>query len=129
MKAITHSQKDVMLQYFEVLEIQLRRALKEAAATGAPTTGPAFVERVAARVHDRVTAIAAQTPGASAPSLQQIRKNLDTVLDPTFFRDAKGDPIKAVRSLLQQLRYQREYTPPKGGMWRPAKPARGRKAR
>lgn len=129
MKAITHAQKALMLQYFEVLEIQLRRALKQAAASGAPTIGPAFVERVTARVHDRITAIAAQTPGASAPSLQQIRKNLETVLDPTFFPDAKDDPIKAVRSLLQQLRYQREYTPPQGGMWKPARPARRRKAR
>jgi len=106
-----------MLQYFEVVETQLRRALKEA-GSGTPLGAP-FVEIVAARVRDRISAIAAQMPEAAAPSLQQIRKNLEAVLDPAFFGDARGDPIKAVRSLQQELRYQREYTPPKGGTWKP----------
>jgi len=124
LKAITHAQKEMMLQYFEVVETQLRRALKEAAAAGTPTRDPSFIEVITVRVQERIADIAAQIPGASTPSFQQIRKNLETVLDPAFFGNAKGDPIKAVRSLQQQLRCQPEYTPPKGGMWKRAKQVR-----
>ena len=118
-----------MLQYFEVLETQLRRALKESAASGVSTSDASFVDLVARRVQDHVTGIAAQIPESAAPSLQQIRKNLERVLDPRFFDDGSSDPIKAVRSLLQELRYQREFTPPKGGMWKPASQLRRNKAR
>lgn len=124
MKTITHAQKEMMLKYFEVVETQLRRALKEAAAAGTPTTDPSFIKVVTVRVREHIADIAAQIPGASTPSFQQIRKNLEAVLDPAFFGNAKGDPIKAVRSLVQELRSQPEYTPPKGGMWRPARQVR-----
>ncbi|MSQ71813.1 MAG: hypothetical protein EXR27_11080 [Betaproteobacteria bacterium] len=142
MKTITHAQKEMMLQYFEVVETQLRRALKDAAVEGTPTTDDTFIRIVAARVQERIADIATRIPGSSAPSLQQIRKNLEMVLDPVFFGEAKddgtkrgdaigenamGDPIKAVRSLLLQLRQQREYTPPEGGTWKPdARARRGR---
>lgn len=115
-----------MLQYFGVVETELRRALEEAQATGTPTMDPSFIQIVAARVQQRIAPIAAEIPGASTPSLQQIRKNLETVLDPAFFGDKKGDPIEAVHSLLQQLRRQPEFTPPKGGMWKPARRSKGR---
>ena len=81
------------------------------------------------RLQVRIAEIVADIPEATAPSLQQIRKNLETVLDPAFFGDKKGDPIKAVHSLLQQLRSQPEFTPPKGGMWKPARQARRSKLR
>ena len=114
-----------MLQYFEVLELQLERALKEAPSqTGGSPRDAAFVELVAGRVRERVKGIAGQIPDSSVPSLHQIRKNLEAVLDPVFLDEAKGDPIKAVRLLRQQLRYQPEYTRPQGGAWKQGPPRR-----
>ena len=116
MKTITHAQKKLMIKYFEVLEDELGRALEK--IVGDVQTGDtSLIETVSAHVQEQVAGIAAQTPDASAPSMQQIRKNLEMVLDPTFFGGRKGDPIKAVRALKQALREQLEYTKPKGGVW------------
>jgi hypothetical protein len=117
LKSITHAQKELMLRYFEVLEAQLRAALKEGKLAGTPPAEPAFIEALAARVHGSVAEIAGGIPDASAPSLQQVRKNLQNVLNPDSPGDARHDPIKALRSLLQQLRNQPEFTAPKGGVW------------
>ena len=125
MKAITHARKAMILEYFEVLESELGRALNEDAAAGTAT----FIETVATRVQGRMVNVAAQMPEASAPSFQQIRKTLENVLDPDFSGDSHGDPIKAVRSLKQQLRGHPEYTAPKGGTWKRATRAHQRKAR
>lgn len=125
MKPITHAQKALMLQYFEVLEVQLRRAIKE--ASGGPIGDKAFVEALAARVRERVAGIATQIPDSAVPSLQQIRKNLEAVLDPVFLEEAKGDPIEAVRVLARQLRHQPEYTRPQGGVWKHAPPRKKRR--
>jgi hypothetical protein len=116
MKTITHAQKKLMIKYFEVLEDELGRALESIAADVQSGETP-LIETVSAHVHEQAVAIAARIPDASAPSMQQIRKNLEAVLDPTFFGASKGDPIKAVRALKQALREQPEYTKPKGGVW------------
>jgi hypothetical protein len=123
LKPITHAQKEMMLRYFEVVETELRAALEGSPAAGAPATDPSFIDAVAARVHGRIAPIATRIPESSAPSIQQIRKNLEAVLDPAFFGGAESDPIKAVRSLLHDLGCQPEYTPPKGGRWNRSKPA------
>jgi len=115
MKPITHAQKELMLEYFELLEKELSRALNEKARE---IQGPAFADELAARVHERVARVAERVEGAAAPSLQQVRKNLEAVLDPAFFgegaRDA--DPLRALGVLRQQLRHQTVYTKPE---WSP----------
>src|SRR5687768_13154670 len=116
MKTITHAQKKLMMKYFQVLEDELERALEEVDGT-VQAGNTTLIETVSGHVHDQAIAIAALIPDASAPSMQQIRKNLETVLDPTFFGDKKGDPIRAVRALKQALSEQLEYTRPKGGAW------------
>ena len=117
MKPITHAHRELMLEYFEVLENQLRRALGDGNAEYA--NDAAFVDGVAARVHERMAGIAARLPDADVPSLQQIRKNLEAVLDPAFFGGSAGDPLKAVEVLRRQLGHQKVYTPPEGGKWTP----------
>lgn len=114
-----------MLEYFRILETQLRQALQRAAAAGEPTRDPAFIEPLAKDLERRVAAMAARVPEATPPTLQQIRKTLESVLDPAFFEGEGGDPLKAVSVLQQQLRYQKVYTPPEGGPWRrPGEPRR-----
>lgn len=105
-----------MIKYFEVLENELGRALENCAGD-VQAGNTSLIETVSAHVHEQAVGIAAQIPDASAPSIQQIRKNLEMVLDPTFFDGKKGDPIRAVRALKQALREQLEYTRPKGGVW------------
>ncbi len=116
MKTITHAQKKLMIKYFEVLENELGHALEKGAGD-VQTDNASLIETVSAHVHEQAVGIAAQIPDASAPSMQQIRKNLETVLDPTFFAGRKGDPIRAVRALKKALLEQLEYTRPKGGVW------------
>lgn len=111
MKPIPHAQKKLMLKYFEVLGEELSRALEE------PTAETSFIETVSVRVYEQVVAIAAGIPDVSAPSMQQIRKNLEAVLDPSFFGGKNSDPIRAVQTLKQELREQPEYTRPKSGVW------------
>ena len=125
MKPITHARKAMLLEYFNVLETQLAFSLKEAAAAGEAVTGEAFITAVATQVQERM----AQTPESSGPSFQQICKNLENVLDPGFAPEAQGDPLRAVRLLRQQLVEQAEFTPPPGGLWKPAKWATRRKDR
>lgn len=122
MKTITHAQKKLMLKYFDVLDDELRRALEE------PLAGADLIESVSTTVYEQVVAIAARIPEASAPSMQQIRKNLEAVLDPTFFGRPKGDPISAVHALKQELRDQLEYTKPKDGVWNASQRSSRKKA-
>jgi hypothetical protein len=119
----------MMLEYFEILEAQLKFALKEAAAAGMPSTNPAFIELVAKRVLARIKDVAAGIPEASPPSLRQICKNLENVLDPAAGGEANSDPIKAIHALRDELRRQPEYTAPQGGNWQPASRLHRRKAR
>jgi len=116
MKTITHAQKKFMIKYFEVLGNELGRAL-EACAGDVQTGNASLIDTVSAHVQEQAVGIAAQIPDASAPSMQQVRKNLETVLDPTFFGGKKGDPIRAVRALKKALLEQLEYTRPKSGAW------------
>ena len=118
-----------MLRYFHVLETQLRTALEAAAEAGAPTMDPSFIDAVAGRVHQRIVNIAAGIPECAAPSVHQIRKNLEAVMDPAFLGGAEADPIKAIRALLQDLKRQPEYTAPKGGKWNRSRPGPGSKPR
>jgi hypothetical protein len=124
MKPITHAQKELMLEYFELLEKELSRELAGKAAAGAVP-----IEALAARVHERVARVAERVPGAEPPSLQQVRKNLEAVLDPAFFGEAAGeaDPLRALGVLRQQLRHHKVYTPPE---WSPRNKKKGtRRAR
>lgn len=118
MKPITHARKTMLLNYFDVLETQLRFALKEAAARG-EATDEAFIGLVAMQVQERLTDD--EAGGASGPTFKQISKTLENVLDADFMPEAKGDPVKAVRLLKQQLKGQTEFTPPPGGIWQAAK--------
>lgn len=118
MKPITHARKTMLLNYFDVLETQLRFALKEAAASG-EAKDEAFISLVAMQVQERLTDD--ETGGASGPTFKQICKTLENVLDADFMPEAKGDPVKAVRLLKQQLKGQTEFTPPPGGIWQAAK--------
>ena len=129
MKPVTHARKRMMLEYFAILETQLRLAFEEAAAAGTASTDPAFIELVSGRVLTRIRDVAAAIPEASPPSLRQIRKNLENVLDPALRGEAKHDPVKAIHALREELRQQPEYTPPKGGAWQPASQLHRRKAR
>ena len=126
MKPVTHAQKALMLQYFKVLEDELRLALKETPAAGELAGDASAIDTLAERVRDSALAIAARVEGSSAPSLQQVRKNLQAVFDPVFAGGAEPDPIKAVRALAQELREQPEYTKPVEGVWKPG-PPRSRK--
>jgi hypothetical protein len=118
LKPITHARKTMLLNYFDVLETQLRFALKDAAARG-EAKDEAFVSLVAMQVQERL--VDDEAGGASGPTFKQICKTLENVLDADFMPDAKGDPVKAVRLLKQQLKGQTEFTPPPGGIWRAAK--------
>lgn len=118
MKPITHARKTMLLNYFDVLETQLRFALKDAAARG-EATDEAFISLVTMQVQERLTDD--EAGGASGPTFKQISKTLENVLDPDFMPEAKGDPVKAVRLLKQQLKGQTEFTPPPGGIWQAAK--------
>jgi hypothetical protein len=129
LKPITHARKRMMLEYFGILESQLRLALKEAAAAAKPTTNPAFIELVAGRVFTRMKDVAAGIPEAAPPSLRQISKNLENVLDAAAGREANSDPMKAIHALREELRRQPEYTPREGGTWQPASQVHRRKAR
>lgn len=120
MKPITHAQKKLMLKYFDVLDDELRRALEESIGDAS------LIETVSVQVHEQVVAIAAGIPEASVPSMQQIRKNLEAVLDPAFFGE-KSDPIRAVQALKQELREQPVYTRPKDGVWDQDRPSRRNK--
>ena len=108
----------MLLNYFDVLETQLRFALKDAAASG-EAKDEAFIGLVAVQVQERLTDD--EAGGASGPTFKQICKTLENVLDADFMPDAKGDPVKAVRLLKQQLKGQTEFTPPPGGIWQAAK--------
>ena len=81
-------------------------------------------DAVAARVQERLAPGA--TRDAAPPSLPQVRKHLQNVLDPAFLPEAKGDPLRAVRLLREQLRGEAEFTPPPGGMWRRGRGSRRR---
>lgn len=115
-----------MLEYFNVLETALRAALRAADAAGGPTRGAAIVEPLVKDLERRVAAMAARVPEAAPPTLQQIRKTLESVLDPAFFEGEGGNPLKAVATLRDQLRYQKAWTPPEGGAWRPGGAGRRR---
>lgn len=119
MKPITHARKALLLEYFEVLETQLRFALRDAAAAGTAASSPEFIDNLVDQVQQRL----AQSPDAAGPSHQQIRKTLENVLDPQFTPEANGDPVKAVHILRNQLLEQAAYTPPPEGRWRPSKVA------
>ncbi len=118
MKPITHARKTMLLNYFDVLETQLRFALKDAAVSG-EAKDEAFISLVAMQVQERLTDD--ETGGASGPTFKQICKTLENVLDADFMLDAQGDPVKAVRLLKQQLKGQTEFTPPADGIWKAAK--------
>jgi hypothetical protein len=118
LKPITHARKTMLLNYFDVLETQLRFALNDAAARG-EATDEAFISLVAMQVQERLTDD--EAGGASGPTFKQISKTLENVLDADFMPEAKGDPVKAVRLLKQQLKGQTEFTPPPGGIWQAAK--------
>ena len=128
MKPITHARKEMMAAYFEVLEIQLRRGLKDAAVQGTSVADPATIKAMAQRVQERMSAVMAEMPDATAPSLPQICKNLENVLTPPSDGE-KFDPILALRTLREELRFQPAYTKPKGGNWQPASQLHRRKAR
>jgi hypothetical protein len=107
-KPITHAQKELMLEYFALLERELRRVVNRNAGGAIDS---ASVEELEARIAARLAALAARVPGASAPSRQQIRKNLEAVLDPAFFGQGEpSDPLRAVRALREQLGWQKAYT-------------------
>lgn len=116
MKPITHARKATLLQYFDVLETQLRLALQEAGAARPGADDAVFIDAVVARVQERLAAGA--TPEQAPPGPPQIRKQLQNVLDPAFLPEAGGDPLRAVYLLREQLRGQAEFTPPPGGLWR-----------
>ena len=121
-KPITHAHKELMLEYFELLEKELRRELAGAAPGAVP------LDALAARVHERVARVAERVPDAAPPSLQQVRKNLEAVLDPAFFGEAAGeaDPLRALEVLRQQLRHHKVYTPPEWGARKKKGPPRKR---
>jgi GTP cyclohydrolase I len=64
-----------------------------------PRLVDAFARRL--QVQERLTDD--EAGGASGPTFKQICKTLENVLDADFMPDAKGDPVKAVRLLGQDL--------------------------